>query len=392
MRGNEQQQDAVFSYVSLEQRVPTDHPLRAIRKMVDQALGELSAHFDGLYANTGRPSIAPEKLLRALLLQALYGKRSERLLMEELDYSLLFRWFVGLAIDEEVWDATVFSKNRDRLIEGEIAARFFAAVRGQLDGSGLLSDEHFTVDGTMLEAWANRRSFREKADPPEQGSGHGGKRLLRDTHESSTGGTTVSQVERGSGGALLSGARAHGKSARPDRRCLRDGSGNTSRARGGSGFTGSGGEGTTAHAGSRQAISRAAVCGGSATARYRAPCCRVRAGQPTAEQSTKRGTEQRGLSAEPEKAKTGGAKFCLDQTLGGVPTGQAAEPETGGMAVSDRGHSLQPDPHGSIVSIDGLKNGFWSLFPMRKPRKQTPRLRQQRSEKLPLRELQDRSN
>lgn len=186
MRGNEQRQDAVFSYVSLEQRVPSDHPLRTIRKMVDQALGELSEHFDGLYANTGRPSIAPEKLLRALLLQALYGKRSERLLMEELDYSLLFRWFVGLAIDDEVWDATVFSKNRDRLIEGEVAMRFFAAVRGQLERSGLLSDEHFTVDGTMLEAWANRRSFREKADPPERGSGHGGKRLLRDTHESTT--------------------------------------------------------------------------------------------------------------------------------------------------------------------------------------------------------------
>jgi transposase len=186
MRGNEQRQDAVFSYVSLEQRVPGDHPLRAIRKMVDQALDELSAHFDSLYANTGRPSIAPEKLLRALLLQALYGKRSERLLMEELDYSLLFRWFVGLAIDDEVWDATVFSKNRDRLIEGEVAMRFFAAVRGQLEGSGLLSDEHFTVDGTMLEAWANRRSFREKAEPPERGSGHAGRRSLRDTHESTT--------------------------------------------------------------------------------------------------------------------------------------------------------------------------------------------------------------
>jgi IS5 family transposase len=120
------------------------------------------------------------------LLQALYGKRSERLLMEELDYSLLFRWFVGLAIDDAVWDATVFSKNRDRLIEGAIASRFFVAVRGQLERSGLLSDEHFTVDGTMLEAWANRRSFREKADPPERGSGYGGKRLLRDTHESRT--------------------------------------------------------------------------------------------------------------------------------------------------------------------------------------------------------------
>jgi transposase len=174
----------VFSYVSLEKRVPGDHPLRKIRAMVDEALRELSPQLERLYSSTGRPSIAPEKLLRALWLQALYGKRSERLLMEELDYSLLFRWFVGLAMDEEVWDATVFSKNRERLIAGEVASGFFAAVRGQLERSGLLSDEHFTVDGTMLEAWANRRSFREKADPPERGSGHGGKRLLRDTHES----------------------------------------------------------------------------------------------------------------------------------------------------------------------------------------------------------------
>lgn len=132
MRGNDEQQDGVFSYVSLEQRVPASHPLRAIRKMVDEALGQLSGRFEQLYAATGRPSIAPEKLLRALLLQALYGKRSERLLMEELDYSLLFRWFVGLAMDDEVWDATVFSKNRDRLIAGEIASQFFLAVQGQL--------------------------------------------------------------------------------------------------------------------------------------------------------------------------------------------------------------------------------------------------------------------
>lgn len=160
--------------------------MRRIRKMVDEGLKQLSPQLERLYSTTGRPSVAPEKLLRALLLQILYGKRSERLLMEELDYSLLFRWFVGLAIDEEVWDATVFSKNRERLIAGDVAADFFAAVRGQLEGSGLLSDEHFTVDGTMLEAWANRRSFQEKPDPPQRGSGYGGKRLLRDTHESKT--------------------------------------------------------------------------------------------------------------------------------------------------------------------------------------------------------------
>src|SRR5580698_8337836 len=128
MRGDDQQQDGVFSYISLEQRVPQDHPLRAIRPMVDEALSQLSTRFDQLYASTGRPSIAPEKLLRALLLQALYGKRSERLLMEELDYSLLFRWFVGLTMDDPVWDVTVFTKNRQRLLAGNIADAFFAAV------------------------------------------------------------------------------------------------------------------------------------------------------------------------------------------------------------------------------------------------------------------------
>ena len=184
MRGDDQQQNHIFSYLSPEARVRKDHPLRAIRTMVDEVLTQMSRRFDSMYASPGRPSIAPEKLLRALLLQALYGKRSERLLMEELDYSLLFRWFVGLAMDDAVWDPTVFSKNRDRLIEGEIANRFFLAVHGQLQRSGLLSDEHFTVDGTMLEAWANRRSFQPKAEPPERGSGRGGKRLLRDTHES----------------------------------------------------------------------------------------------------------------------------------------------------------------------------------------------------------------
>src|ERR1700684_4254064 len=138
MRGKDEQQLDVFSYINPEQRVPQDHPLRSLRATTDEALRDLQPRFNKLYAKTGRPSIAPEKLLRALLLQALYGKRSERLLMEELDYSLLFRWFVGLTMDEQVWDATVFSKNRDRLIAGEIASQFFLAVRGQLQRSGLL--------------------------------------------------------------------------------------------------------------------------------------------------------------------------------------------------------------------------------------------------------------
>jgi transposase len=184
MRGNDDRQEAIFSYVSMEQRIPKDHPLRRVRAMTDTALRGMSAEFDALYARTGRPSIAPERLLRALLLQALYTVRSERQLMERLEYDLLFRWFVGLSMDEKVWDQTVYTKNRERLQQGEIADLFFEQVVGQAKEQGLLSDEHFTVDGTMIEAWANRRSFQEKKDPPEQGSGRGGKKLLRDTHES----------------------------------------------------------------------------------------------------------------------------------------------------------------------------------------------------------------
>ena len=165
MRGTDRQQAHLFSYVSPERRVPADHPLRAIRPMVDVALEQLSAGFAELYAPIGRPSIAPEKLLRALLLQVLYSVRSERLLMEQLDYNLLFRWFVGLNMDEAVWDPTVFTKNRDRLLAGDMAQEFFAAVLDQAREHGLLSDEHFTVDGTLMEAWASQKSFQRKDDP-----------------------------------------------------------------------------------------------------------------------------------------------------------------------------------------------------------------------------------
>lgn len=169
MRGDDRQQGAMFSYVSLEQRVPESHPLRPIRAMVDQALTELSEAFESLYSRVGRPSIPPEKLLRALLLQVLYTVRSERMLMEQLDYNLLFRWFVGLGMDDAVWVPTVFSKNRDRLLEGDIAKEFFARVLAQAKKRHLLSAEHFTVDGTLIEAWAGQKSFRKKeqtADSP----------------------------------------------------------------------------------------------------------------------------------------------------------------------------------------------------------------------------------
>jgi transposase len=155
MRGKDEQQLDAFSYVSPEQRVPQDHPLRPLRAMTDEALRELQPRLNELYAKTGRPSIAPEKLLRALLLQALYSVRSERLLMEQLDYNLLFRWFVGLNMDDAIWDVTVFTKNRERLLDGDIAEAFFQAVLQQERGRSLLSDEHFTVDGTLLEAWAS---------------------------------------------------------------------------------------------------------------------------------------------------------------------------------------------------------------------------------------------
>src|SRR2546427_5281420 len=194
MRGADHQQNHMFSYLSPEMRVRKDHPLRAIRTMVDEVLTQLSRRFDRMYARVGRPSIPPEKLLRAQLLQMLYSIRSERLLMEEMDYNLLFRWFVGLNADDEVWDATTFSKNRDRLLDADVAKEFLARVVGQARAQGLTSDEHFTVDGTLLEAWASLKSFQpkqEKAAPPPDDPGNPtvnfrGERRSNETHESKT--------------------------------------------------------------------------------------------------------------------------------------------------------------------------------------------------------------
>jgi transposase len=199
MRGTDQQQSHVFSYLSPEQRVRKDHPLRPIRTMVDEILKQLSPQFSKMYAKVGRPSIPPEQLLRAQLLQMLYSVRSERLLMEEMDYNILFRWFVGLNLDDPVWDATVFTKNRDRLLEAEVAKEFLARVVAQAQAQGWTSDEHFTVDGTLLEAWASVKSFqpRDKKDssPPDDPGNptvnfHGEKRRNR-THESKTDGDAL---------------------------------------------------------------------------------------------------------------------------------------------------------------------------------------------------------
>jgi len=194
MRGPDQEQGALFSYLSIEQRVPEDHPLRAIRALVDPVLKQLSRRFSGLYSDTGRPSIPPEQLLRALLLQVLYTVRSERQLMEQLDYNLLFRWFVGLGMDEAVWDATTFSKNRDRFLEGEVAEAFFQEVLGHAEKRSLLSSEHFTVDGTLVQAWAGQKSFQprnggerpESDDPGNPSVDFRGEKRRNETHASTT--------------------------------------------------------------------------------------------------------------------------------------------------------------------------------------------------------------
>jgi len=192
MRGNDQQQGHVFSYISPEQRVRKDHPLRPIHTMVDKVLQELSPQFNRMYSKVGRPSIPPEQLLRALLLQMLYSVRSERLLTEEIDYNILFRWFVGLNLDDEVWDATVFTKNRNRLLEAEVAKDFLALVVEQAREQGWASDEHFSVDGSLLEAWASAKSFQrknQKGSPPPEDPGnptvdYRGEQRSNETHES----------------------------------------------------------------------------------------------------------------------------------------------------------------------------------------------------------------
>ncbi len=184
MRGRDEQQGQLISYVNLEERVPTDHPLRKIRGLVDGVLGEMNEQFGNLYARRGRPSIPPERLLRALLLQIFYSVRSERMLMEQLEYNLLFRWFVGLEIDEPIWNHAVFSKNRTRLLSEEVAQNFFARVT-QL-AAGFMSDEHFTVDGTMIEAWAGQKSFQKKDGSSKPDGDYRGERRKNDTHESKT--------------------------------------------------------------------------------------------------------------------------------------------------------------------------------------------------------------
>jgi transposase len=213
MRGTEGNQKSLFSYVSLESRIPKNHPLRRMRSMVDEVLEGLDQDFEEMYSQTGRPSIPPEQLLRASIVQVLYSVRSERLLMEQLDYNLLFRWFVGLGVDDAVWDHSVFSKNRDRLLEQDISRRFLSEVVAKARKSQLLSSEHFTVDGTFIEAWASHKSFQKKDgpdDPPDGGGRNAtadfkGEKRSNTTHESRTDPDARLMSKGGEGAKLVHG-------------------------------------------------------------------------------------------------------------------------------------------------------------------------------------------
>jgi transposase len=214
VRGVNNEQDHIFSYHSPADRVPSDHPLRIIKEMANHGLKELSADFTKMYSPIGRASIPPEKLIRALLLQVLYSIRSERLLMEELNYNLLFRWFVGLSLEDEVWDHSTFSKNRDRLLNADIVRKFFEQIRDQAEAQGLLSDEHFTVDGTLIEAWASQKSFQPKDGGPSAPTGGGdgrnedvdfrGQKRSNETHASTTDPQARLSKKSGGGEARLS--------------------------------------------------------------------------------------------------------------------------------------------------------------------------------------------
>ena len=222
MRGDDQQQSGMFSYVTLEDRVPADHPLREIRKRVDEILRGMAKEFDSMYAKTGRPSVPPERLLRAVLLQIFYTVRSEGMLMEQLTYNLLFRWFVGLEMDEPVWNHAVFSKNRERLLNQEVAREFFQRVLAQAKSH--LSDEHFTVDGTLIEAWASQKSFQKKDDDRDTPGALHGENRSNETHASKTDpDARLYRKSRGQEARLAYlGHVAAGESQRADRRCHAD--------------------------------------------------------------------------------------------------------------------------------------------------------------------------
>ena len=357
MRGSGQRSGELFSYVDLEKRVRADHPLRAIRELTDAALAALSTEFAALYATIGRPSVAPEKLLRAMLLQAFYSLRSERQLMERLEYDLLFRWFVGLGVDDPVWDHSTFSKNRDRLLEGEVAARFLEAVLAEPRVKRLLSGEHFSVDGTLIEAWASMKSVRPKApqEPPHRpdgGESGGGRNAAVDfrgekrsnaTHASTTD-PDARLYRKGPGMQAKLCFIGHGlmeNRSLPDRRHPADPRLRPCRAAGGPGDD----RGT-----------RRPAAGGDARHRPGLRCRRFRRGTAWDERTAARRAQRErpplgdrrthhpssGICREPADPQADRGGVRLDQDGRRAAPDQAAWPRQGGLGVRLRRRRLQP--------------------------------------------------
>ena len=345
MRGHDDQTTHMFSYLSPEQRVPADHPLRAIRTLTDEALHTLSRRFAGLYSQTGRPSIPPEQLLRALVLQVLYTVRSERLLMEELNYNLLFRWFVGLNMDDPVWHPTTFTKNRDRLLAGEVAAAFFDAVRAQARAAGLLSDEHFTVDGTQLEAWASLKSFRSRdaapSDPPDDPGNptvnFHGERRRNDTHQSDDrpGGDAASEGWREGGKTGVSGPRAAGQSAWARRQRLCDPRDGHCRTRGSSAVAG-GQRAPRQYGRGGQGLRRGELCGRRSRAGGHAP----RGAEGSLECDRRPDHAACGLSRQSAETEARGTGLWVDEDRRRLAEAAASRCRTRGLAAYLRRDSV----------------------------------------------------
>src|SRR5882757_9753115 len=356
MRGSDQGNGSLFSYVDMEQRVRPDHPLRVIREIANASLKALSADFDALYAPFGRASIPPERLVRALLLQAFYSIRSERQLVERIEYDLLFRWFVGLGIDEVVWDATTFTKNRDRLLDGDVAAKFLSAVLSQTRVKRLLSSEHFSVDGTLIEAWASPKSFKPKDGwraaraRPERRAGFSW-RAPDERHprlEHGPGRAALPPGPRQGSQALVHGPRAHGKPQWPDRWCRGDPSLGPCRAVGRDrADRAARGAPAADHARRRQELRYQGLRDGTARAGRHAPRCAERHQPPFGD---RRAHDQPfrlcRLDAD-QKADRGSVRLGQDRRR--VAQDAPPRPAEGRLAVHPRDDSLQSHPTTEIV-------------------------------------------
>ena len=359
MRGPQTLQGGIFSYVSLESRIPEDHPLRAIRRLVDAALEQLSRRFDGIYAKgVGRPSVPPEQLLRALLLQVLYTIRSERQLIEQIDYNLLYRWFVGLELDDEVFSATVFTKNRERLLKGEIAQHFFEAVLAQAESEGLVSSEHFTVDGTLSEAWASQKSFvrkdekrRDDDDPGNPTVNFRGEKRSNQTHASRTDPDARLAGMRGQGARLAYQGHVvtENRNGLVVAAKLTQASGYAEREAALEMVLGLGGA-RRDHPGWRQGLRRQELCAG-ASGLERYPARGTEHDEPPKRDRSK-DHRTPGLRGEPALPQTGGGGVWLDEDGGLDAQDPAPGHGSGRLGLHLHCCGLQPGPYPQPVGGD----------------------------------------